>query len=204
MRYQGKIVRWNDPQGFGFIVQNGGTKEIFVHIKSFKRRQRRPVENEVVIYETKIDAKGRMQAENVTFVGESMASALPHRIGAMPLIFAVSFLIFVAGAAFIGKLPWQLLLLYLVASSSTFVAYVFDKSAAKRGQWRTPENTLHIFAMVGGWPGALAAQKLIHHKSRKPSFQQVFWVTVVFNCAALGFLFSRTGAEMLRTVLGMR
>ena len=204
MRYRGKIVRWNDLQGFGFIVQNGGTKEIFVHIKSFKRRQRRPVENEIVIYESMVDAKGRMQAKNVTFVVESaVISPAPQR-SIVPLIFAASFLIFVACAVFFRKLPWPLLLLYLIASGSTFIAYVFDKSAANRGQWRIQENTLHIFGLIGGWPGALAAQKLIHHKSRKQSFQQMFWITVVFNCAALAFLFSQTGADMLRIVLGIR
>lgn len=204
MRYQGKIVRWNDPQGFGFIVQNGGTKEVFVHIKSFKRRQRRPVENEVVIYETRIDAKGRTQADNVCFVGEPAPSAAVPPHGTLYLMCAASFLLFVAGAVFFHKLPWQLLLLYLVASSSTFVAYAFDKSAAKRGQWRIQENTLHVFALVGGWPGALAAQKLIHHKSRKRSFQHVFRVTVIFNCVALAFLFSRMGTEILQAVFGTR
>jgi len=54
---------------------------------------------------------------------------------------------------------------------------------------------------VGGWPGALIAQQTLRHKSRKESFRAVFWVTVVLNCAVLGWLFTDAGAEMLRSVL---
>jgi len=83
-----------------------------------------------------------------------------------------------------------------------FFAYAFDKSAALRNQWRTQESTLHLFALVGGWPGALAAQRLLRHKSAKASFQATFWVTVVLNCGALGWLFSPSGARTLQSVLG--
>ncbi|MGD9578618.1 MAG: DUF1294 domain-containing protein, partial [Syntrophorhabdus sp.] len=35
-----------------------------------------------------------------------------------------------------------------------------DKSAARNERWRTQESRLHLFALIGGWPGALVAQKL--------------------------------------------
>ncbi|PKO61660.1 MAG: DUF1294 domain-containing protein, partial [Betaproteobacteria bacterium HGW-Betaproteobacteria-17] len=69
-------------------------------------------------------------------------------------------------------------------------------------RWRTQESTLHLFALAGGWPGALAAQKLLRHKSSKPSFQFVFWVTVILNCCVLAWFFSTSGAEALRSMLG--
>ena len=81
-----------------------------------------------------------------------------------------------------------ILILYLAASAAAFVAYGADKSAAKSGRWRTPESTLHLLALVGGWPGALIAQRVFRHKSRKASFQIVFLFTVVVNCAALLWL----------------
>ena len=71
MRYQGKITKWKDDQGFGFITPKSGDKDIFVHIKSFSNRQRRPVGNESVNFELKIDTKGRLCAEDVVFVGEA-------------------------------------------------------------------------------------------------------------------------------------
>jgi uncharacterized membrane protein YsdA (DUF1294 family) len=63
-----------------------------------------------------------------------------------------------------------------------------DKSAARRDRWRTRESTLHLLGAIGGWPGALAAQQLLRHKSAKPSFQGVFWLTVVANVGAVGWL----------------
>ena len=200
MRYQGKITNWKDDQGFGFITPNGGGRQVFVHIRSFSYRRRRPVGNEIVTYELKTDAKGRAYAEAVAFVGEPRSKAATSGNNILPLL-TVVFVAFVAGAVFFGRLPFVVLGLYLVASAIAFGAYAFDKSAARNDQWRTQESTLHFFALVGGWPGALAAQRLLRHKSRKQSFQIVFWFTVALNCGALGWLMTPTGNEALNSVL---
>ncbi len=70
---------------------------------------------------------------------------------------------------------------YLVLSIITLFVYGKDKWAAKRQAWRTPERTLHVLALLGGWPGALIGQKLFSHKKSKTSFKRVFWFTVVGN-----------------------
>jgi uncharacterized membrane protein YsdA (DUF1294 family)/cold shock CspA family protein len=202
MRHQGKITIWRDDQGFGFITPNGGGNQVFFHIKSFGNLQRRPIVNEIVTYELKTDEKGRAYAESVSLVGESKSSAIMSRRSNVQIILAAVFLVFVTGLFFSGKLPVAVLGLYLVASAITYVAYALDKSAAKNDQRRTPERTLHLFALVGGWPGALAAQRLLRHKSKKQSFQIVFWATVVLNCGALSWLFSASGAGALRSIFG--
>lgn len=81
-----------------------------------------------------------------------------------------------------------LLAYYLAASVVTFAFYAFDKAAARKAHWRTPEITLHALGLLGGWPGALAAQHLLRHKSAKRSFLAVFWLTVGLHCAAAGWL----------------
>jgi uncharacterized membrane protein YsdA (DUF1294 family)/cold shock CspA family protein len=201
VRYQGKITDWNDDKGFGFVTPNGGGQRVFIHIKSFSRREQRPVGNELVTYELAHDTKGRPQANSITFVGKRVAPAGPSGQAA-PLILTAAFLVFVAGSVFAGKLPIAVVWFYLVASLVAFVAYALDKSAARDDRWRTKESTLHLFALVGGWPGALAAQRLLRHKSSKPSFQFMFWVTVILNCCVLAWLFSTAGAEALRSMLG--
>ena len=97
----------------------------------------------------------------------------------------------------IGKLHFVLLVAYLVGSCVAYIAYAFDKSASLKGEWRTPESSLHLFSLMGGWPGAMLAQRTFRHKTQKQSFQGVYWATVVLNCAALGWLLSPIG---MRTV----
>lgn len=87
------------------------------------------------------------------------------------------------GPARIALLAW-----YAVLSVSLFVMYGMDKAAAEKGRWRTPELTLHLVSLAGGWPGALMAQRVFRHKTRKQPFQTVFWFTVVGNCLALAWL----------------
>ena len=82
---------------------------------------------------------------------------------------------------------------YLTTSLTCFVAYAIDKSAARAQSWRTPESTLLILGLVGGWPGALLAQQLLRHKTSKPSFQRKFQLTVALNLGAFAWLAWRFG-----------
>lgn len=73
------------------------------------------------------------------------------------------------------------LLAYPLASLLAFALYWQDKRSAARGDWRTPEVRLHLFELLGGWPGALVAQQVFRHKTRKLSFQLVFWGIVLLH-----------------------
>lgn len=203
MRYQGRISKWKDDKGFGFITPNGGGEQVFVHISSFSNRLRRPGGDEIVTYKLEADAKGRVQARAVAFVGERTFKPNRSRHSNIPLIFTACFLFFVAVTVAMGRLPIPVLLIYLIASIVAFLAYALDKSAAQQNGWRTQESTLHLLAFFGGWPGALAAQRLLRHKSAKASFQATFWITVVLNCAALAWLSLPQGAKALYSVFGV-
>ena len=73
----------------------------------------------------------------------------------------------ITGMAGFEGLPWLIPGAYGLVSLVTFIAYAIDKSAAQANRWRTRESTLHLLAMLGGWPGALLAQHALRHKSRK-------------------------------------
>ena len=77
---------------------------------------------------------------------------------------------------------------YLVASIVAFAFYAADKSAARAGRRRTPENTLILLGLIGGWPGALVAQQTLRHKTRKTGFLAAFWLSVLLNLAVLAAL----------------
>lgn len=89
-----------------------------------------------------------------------------------------------------------LLAWYGLWSLITLLVYAKDKHAAQKGLWRVPERRLHSLSLVGGWPGALIAHRVIRHKNRKLSFQLMFWLTVFVNvgtlAALLAFLSQRT------------
>ncbi|HUS98561.1 MAG TPA: DUF1294 domain-containing protein [Hyphomicrobiaceae bacterium] len=64
------------------------------------------------------------------------------------------------------------LILYLAGINLvTFAIFAWDKYSAINGQWRIPEKTLLILALVGGTPGAIAAQQRLRHKTRKQPFR---------------------------------
>jgi uncharacterized membrane protein YsdA (DUF1294 family) len=75
---------------------------------------------------------------------------------------------------------------YAGMSLVTFVAFAWDKSRAKRAQRRVPERTLHLLELLGGWPGALAGQRWLRHKSEKLSYRIVLWVIVLLHLAGWG------------------
>ena len=89
---------------------------------------------------------------------------------------------------------------YGAASLLVFLLYGFDKMAAIRGWRRLREDTLHLFALLGGWPGAYVGQKLFRHKTRKQPFRTVFWITVVLNAIFLVWLVSPYGAEVVQRI----
>ena len=75
-----------------------------------------------------------------------------------------------------------------------FVMYALDKRAAVKGRSRTPEGTLHLLELMGGWVGAIFARRLLRHKSRKVSFQIVSWLIATGHvCLMMGWWWVRYG-----------
>jgi uncharacterized membrane protein YsdA (DUF1294 family)/cold shock CspA family protein len=186
----GKIRFWNDDKGYGFISPDNGGKDVFLHIKSFKRHSRRPEIGQRISYKTIIDNKNSLRAVNARYMDRKSSPSFHFNIATLAVIATIIFLIDISLAACTGKISRYTAPVYFVASIVTFIAYAIDKSSAKKSGQRISENTLHLFALVGGWPGAIFAQQTFHHKTKKKSFRSVFWVTVILNCSGL-FLFSR-------------
>jgi uncharacterized membrane protein YsdA (DUF1294 family)/cold shock CspA family protein len=188
MRFEGQLKSWNDERGFGFIEPLKGGDEIFVHIKSFPAGTGRPSAGLLLTFEVELGPQGKKRAHAVQFVRSTRRGRSPRaetsapwtvaRVLAVPVFIGVYLLV----AARWPVSPW-VAAFYGIASLVAFVAYAFDKSAARHGGWRTPESTLHGLGLVGGWPGALLAQQLLRHKAFKPSFVAAFWATVCLNMA---------------------
>ena len=87
---------------------------------------------------------------------------------------------------------------YLVAINAvSFLAFVWDKHSARNDLRRVPERTLLALAAIGGSPGAIAGQRLLHHKTRKQPFRTYLQLIIAAQIAAL---FALALIPPLRTV----
>ena len=197
MRLKGKLIKWNTDKAFGFISPNGGGDAIFLHKTALKNRNRIPKVNDVITFSVIQDKQGRYYAEQATFSGEKSHMQQTKGIDTFSMYLSLIFITLVATAHVLDYLPQKILLIYLGVSAITFIAYAFDKSKARRGEWRTKESTLHLLALLGGWPGAALAQQLLRHKSKKRRFRMVFWSTVFVNTAILIWLLTDQGKAVL-------
>lgn len=188
MRFEGIVKSWNDERGFGFIEPLQGGQEIFVHIKAFRARRGRPQPGQPLTFEIELNAQGKKRASKVELVRPAHARprrpGAPAQWGAASCIAVPAFLVVYAAVAAVWRVPAWWAALYAIASVVCFMAYAIDKSAAVAGRWRVSESTLLALGLAGGWPGAIAAQRWLRHKSSKASFRSVFWGGVVVNVLA--------------------
>lgn len=200
MLQQGTLTEWNDERGFGFIAPAGGGSRVFVHISAFAQRRRRPAVNDRVRYEVMRDERRRLCAAKVRYLDRAN-----RRRGISGFFFALAvcaiFFALLVDFVYGGVAQPIVLEAYVAVSVLTLLTYGYDKYRAQRGGRRTPESTLHLLALAGGWPGALLAQRLFRHKTKKRPFQWVFLGTVVFNLAGLGtFLFRDEVQDFLLSI----
>jgi cold shock CspA family protein len=65
MRFDGKLEKWNDDRGFGFITPLHGGEPVFVHISAFPPDSRRPKIGEPLSFEVEPGRDGKKRAVNV-------------------------------------------------------------------------------------------------------------------------------------------
>lgn len=87
-----------------------------------------------------------------------------------------------------------LILLLVFFNLITFLVFGYDKYLARTNRRRISEKTLLTLALMGGSVGAVFAQKIFRHKSRK--YTNLFWIIlgvqfVIFEGA---WLYSQIGS----------
>lgn len=172
----GRITEWNEAKGYGFV--DDGKQRVFAHIRDFTERPHSPQPGDKVTYTLGTDRQGRTCALSIhlPFTGVPLRSI--HFI-------ALAFLLVTPGIA-IARLvgtnfAWALAGWVLLASSITYGLYAWDKRRAQRDEWRISEKVLHLWEMLGGWPGAFLAQRRLRHKSAKLSYLFIFWLIIALH-----------------------
>jgi uncharacterized membrane protein YsdA (DUF1294 family)/cold shock CspA family protein len=193
----GTLVEWNSGKAFGYLECEG--KRVFLHIKEFEKRPGRLSLGDEVRFIAGQDVQGRPCAKSAVAVkrkGPAVRFSLAQAAGLLLL------LVLPVLALMISGLPPVLLGVYPMGISLlTFGLYFHDKQRARNGGWRTPESTLHLCELLGGWPAAFIAQRTLRHKSAKGSYRLIFWMIVFLHQVAAADVI--TGGMLSREVLAL-
>ncbi|MEE2023164.1 cold shock and DUF1294 domain-containing protein [Alkalimonas mucilaginosa] len=203
----GRVVYWQDVKGFGFLFCQQSQQKLFFHIRDFVTKSARPKLGDEVQFCLGTDKRGRPIAIQLQFTEADKQQPQPNKTSQsidlgyaedVSLYFRSGFLMLLVIALLFGSLPFVLPILYLEASLFTYWLYQQDKAAAISGQvQRLPEESLQLYSLIGGWPGALLAQKKLAHKRRKFRFQREFWLVVLGNALLIAWLLSQHGQEFI-------
>lgn len=176
--FTGRIVRWDDNKGFGWVEHEG--QQAFAHIKDFPRGQRRPSQGDVVTYRLGADAQGRTCAKGLRLKSEWGWLGIPTWLSTGAMIWLAALLVLPLFTVEYLPVPKWLVPAWMgIASVVAWFYYKSDKARAGTTLSRIPESTLHLIDLLGGWPGAYLAQRRFRHKTKKASFRSVFHAIVI-------------------------
>lgn len=77
---KGKLIKWNDDRGFGFVKPSEGGKEVFLHISAVKTTGYRPKLGDTIFYKLSNGIDGRIRATNALVQGVVFQSETIQRI----------------------------------------------------------------------------------------------------------------------------
>ncbi|MGY6277407.1 cold shock domain-containing protein [Methylomonas sp. MgM2] len=66
---KGKLIKWDDEKGFGFIEPQNSAEQVFFHISTLQGTTRRPVVGDTLLFNVVSDEKGRRKAADVSIEG---------------------------------------------------------------------------------------------------------------------------------------
>ncbi|MGS0681285.1 DUF1294 domain-containing protein [Shewanella sp. 125m-7] len=196
----GTIDSWDDAKGFGFIQIPEQKQQVFLHVSALANKSLRPQAGNRVQFHQIKDKQGKWRAEKAKLLsGGAVTSS--RKIASSRNRFSIGLALGFISILSIGysqqHIPLWLLLYFISASLVTFIAYGWDKRAARKNRWRVSEYKLHLLSLIGGWPGALLAQQWLRHKSAKGRFKLVLWLTVSLNIALIYFVHTPEFSSLL-------
>ena len=207
MRYAGKLVTWKTENGYGFIALSTDEKKVFAHINQFEKTHGQPQLGQRYSFELGKDNDGRECATKIILANSIRNEQKAHQTKSFPWIgalFLVSFSALQIYLVLSNALPLWVLLSYVILSLLTYIFYCKDKMAAITKHWRTPENTLHLLALLGGWPGAVVAQYHLLHKTKKQAFLTIFWFAIIIHITLFVILIPTTREFVVNLQIPLR
>lgn len=194
-RIDGVLTEWNDERGFGF-ADSAGEARIFVHIKFFRSRRRRPEAGDPIRFTLGVGRDGGPAAQDVELLVDEPVAMAPNPVPPAPsasrnsrdlirLPLALLILSAATVAVSLARAPLWFGALYVGMGLASAMLYAFDKAYARRGTWRVRETSLHLADACFGIAGGLVAQHWLRHKTRKPAFRIITLMISLFHAILL-------------------
>ena len=140
MRREGRLVEWYADRGFGFLAPDDGGPNVFLHIKSLPKADKRLDIGQAYAFDAVLDPTGRERAENVVPIIEPVVvekrPALSYLRHLPPFLVIAAFIGIVASVASIIPVSTNWYIIYGVASFGCIIGYWIDKNAAIQKNWR--------------------------------------------------------------------
>jgi len=176
-KVQADIVEWFDDKGYGFARLKGGTKRIFVHVKSLEKGLSRLKKGDELELEIITGRTGKPAAKDVKLLdAKQLANRLQlHLTTAAILLITVNLLII------LDKAPFDLVVIYSIMGLISLYLYGHDKRAAQFGWSRIAEWKLLSIDLFGGIIGGLIGQARYRHKTSKFIFQARVFLIVALH-----------------------
>lgn len=168
---KGVVVNFDINKGYGFIRPKSSDRSVFVHINN-------------VLNSTTLKKGQKVKFQIVeTDKGLSAMSVTAGRLPLEPFeIFALlSVFMVIALNAYINQFVSSIWAYVFAINITSILVYGYDKMIAGTLRTRVPELILHGLTLFGGTFGSLFSQIFFRHKTRKDSFQNVFWSIVVIQ-----------------------
>ncbi|WP_394145596.1 DUF1294 domain-containing protein [Vibrio atypicus] len=171
MAIQGTISEWDHHKGYGYIAVDDQEAQVRFHLFDFEAFGHPPRLRDRVQFRLAKDAQGEIKAVHVErkFVFN------------FPLAVAIWFLSTMVASVFLLNFPPIVLIIALAISTVTYLVYAVDKQAQHTGGMQIPDVCFHVLNLLGGWPGAMLAQSVLHHKYNNIGFKLLFWLSMAAN-----------------------
>lgn len=191
---RGRVAQWDAAKGLGFIEAEGGGPRLLLRRADLRGRIKAqgPRVGEPVRFQRQTLKEGKQRALQVHSLAPAPApAAAPVSAPSRGAPSSARLLVIPVFALLLGwihlswPLPKPVPLLYGALSMALFIVYGLDKWNARRGGARVAETSLHLIALMGGWPGALLGQHIFRHKTAKPAFLRWTWAMVALNLLLL-------------------
>tara|TARA_Y100001956_G_C4119404_1_gene186588 strand:+ start:565 stop:1170 length:606 start_codon:yes stop_codon:yes gene_type:complete len=191
MAIQGTISEWNHHKGYGYIAVDDQEAQVRFDLFDFEAFGHPPRLRDRVQFRLAKDDQGEIKAVHVE----------RQFVFSFPLAVAIWFVSTMVASVFLLNFPPIALVTAITFSTITYLVYAVDKQAQHTGGVQIPNIAFYVLNLCGGWPGALFAQSIMHHKYTNLDFRLLFWLSTLINVGFYCWTLTYEGSLALASVI---